>query len=550
MKGLFSESKDSYANYSKLDFSKKMKDVFENSKIEDVLNNVLTDVNKVNLSKATFKYLNKEFFYSLKYDVDNPVYEKKYTPITDCGCCHGMNKKYTEVSNKNELVPPKSFLDYNSTNIKYLVGGFRSKSLEDTRNMLENTLKRLDLGIEITLIEDNPFGSVIPVYDSKLETTHKNKSPYFINEQFSHGKGVNKTQAYFSAAFELFERISSRYYGEKEIIRGTAKQLSEYVMDVNSITKNILNYNTPFERFDYALPIDWVWGQSLMTNKMKLVPASMAFLSSAKFRGKFLSSTSSGLASGATMKDAILQGLFELVEHDAWMIGQACNCRYPKIDYSTVENESIKKLIKLIHDLNFNVVSRDYTNDIGIPAIRTWITNPNNYTVYSTNGFGASISAEMALERSLTEAIQAGFRIPKENVVSYSAAAMREITGNRNALYGLYYFQQKDIFESDEDKIRSMKYYSEIKYHNVDSIIQEVINRLRKAIKDLDIIVVDMTRETFGVSVVRVIITGDFQVLNVPLISVSPRLLEFPIKMGYSDRKFRYDELYMGNYPH
>lgn len=550
MKGLISENKDIYTNYSKLDFSKKMQDVFESDKLGDVLNCVLMDVNKVNQSKATFKYLNREFFYSLKHGVDNPICEKKYMPITDCDCCHGMNKKYIEANNISELVSPASFLDYDDTDIKYSVGGFRSKTLDDTKTMLEDILKRLELGIEITLIDDNPFGAVIPVYDSKLETTHKNKSPYFIEEQFSYGKGVNKTQAYFSAAFELFERISSRHYGEKEIIRGTAKQLSKYAMDVNSITKNIHNYNTPFERFDYNTPIDWVWGQSLITKEMKLVPASMAFLSSTKFRGKFLSATSSGLASGATMKDAILQGLFELVEHDAWMIGQACNCRYPKIDYSTVKNDNIKKLIKLIKDLNYNVVSRDYTNDIGIPAIRTWITNPNNYTVYSTNGFGASISAEMALERSLTEAIQAGFRVPKENVISYSAPVMREITNNRNSLYGLYYFQQKDIFESDNDEIRSMNYYPEIKYPSVDFIIKEVIARLKKAIEDLDIIVVDMTRESFGVPVVRVIITGDFQVLNVPLLSVSPRLLEFPMKMGYSDRKFRYDELYMGNYPH
>ena len=539
-------------HYPKLLFSKKIPEAFETCKIQDILHYVLADIMKINLRNATFKYINKEFFYSSDYDDNNTVREKEYRPISDCSCCHGMNKRYQKINTKNQkdIVLPKSFLDYQSNDIKYQVGGFRSKTLEDTKNMLQQTLEKLDLGIEINLIQDNPFKSVIPVYDSKLQTTHKNISPYFLEEQSSHGKGVNETQAYFSAAFELFERISSRYYGEKEIISGTAKELLKYIIDVNSIAKNIVNYSTPFDKFDVNQPVDWVWGQSLITKEMRLVPASMAFLTSAKFKGKFLGATSSGLASGATLNDAILQGLFELIEHDAWMIGQACTCRYPKIDYSTVRNENMIKLIKLIHDLNYKVVSRDYTNDIGIPAIRTWITNPNDYTVYSTNGFGASISAEMALERSLTEAIQAGFRVPREDVSNYAAAAMREITGNRNSLYGLYYFQQKDIAELPDDEIRSMDFYPESKYSDVDSVIKEVVNRLKKAIENLDIIIVNMTRDFFGIPVVRVIITGNIQVLNVPLISVSPRLFEFPVKMGYSNRALRYEELYMGNYPH
>lgn len=538
--------------YSKLSFSKNMMDITEVCKIQDILRYVLADVSKINLKNVTFKYINKEIYYSFDYDDDNVVCIKEYRPISNCNCCHGMNKRYLKINakNKKNILLPKPFLDCESNDVKYQIGGFRSKTLEDTKGMLQQTLDKLNLGIEINLIEDNPFKSVIPVYDSKLQTTHKNVSPYFLEEQSSHGKGVNKTQAYFSAAFELFERISSRYYGEKEIISGTAKDLSRYIIDVNSITKNIVNYNTPFDKFDFHQSIDWVWGQSLITKEMKLVPASMAFLTSAKFKGKFLGSTSSGLASGATLNDAILQGLFELIEHDAWMIGQACTCRYPKIDYSTVKNESIVKSIKLIHDLNYKVISRDYTNDIGIPAIRTWITNPNDYTIYSTNGFGASISTEMALERSLTEAIQAGFRVPREDVSNYAAAAMREITGNRNSLYGLYYFQQKDIAEFPDDEIRSMDFYPETEYSNVDSVIKEVISRLNKAIEGLDIIIVNMTRDFFGIPVVRVIITGNFQVLNIPLIAVSPRLFEFPVKMGYSNRAFRYDELYMGNYPH
>ena len=35
-----------------------------------------------------------------------------------------------------------------------------------------------------------------------------------------------------------------------------------------------------------------------------------------------------------------------------------------------------------------------------------------------------------------------------------------------------------------------------------------------------------------------------------PLVTVSKRMYEFQIKMGYSEKVPAYEELYMGNYPH
>lgn len=48
--------------------------------------------------------------------------------------------------------------------------------------------------------------------------------------------------------------------------------------------------------------------------------------------------------------------------------------------------------------------------------------------------------------------------------------------------------------------------------------------------------------------VVRTIVTGNFQNINIPLISTSSRIFEFGKKFGYIDRELKYEELFMGKF--
>ena len=69
--------------------------------------------------------------------------------------------------------------------------------------------------------------------------------------------------------------------------------------------------------------------------------ASLTFLTSTYFKGNFIPASSTGLAAGGTLKDAILQGIYEILEHDAWMIGQANMIKLPLVDIATSKNENL-----------------------------------------------------------------------------------------------------------------------------------------------------------------------------------------------------------------
>lgn len=510
---------------------------------------ILQDMEKLILDNSEYQLINKELH--LKDGLrGNPVI-KTFACTTACSCCHGKNRNYVEWSNhsNHNVINAPLFPALDSqTDIKYTVGGLRSLSSEDAKHLVETALRKLGVDVQIKRGEENAISSIIPVFHSILRPSHSAQFPYFLEAQHSYGKGLNPQQAYFSAAFELFERLSARYYGEKEVICGTYSDLKDWCADFQDFYNIQENVQTIYDGFDISQNIDWIWAFSLVDKRPKLIPASLAFLSKDVFKGNFAPNGSSGMSAGGTLKDAILQGLFEVVEHDAWMIGQANTVRLPMITYDGIKNAELKDRIQKIKAAGYNIISRNYTNDLGIPVIRTWISNPSSYVHYATSGLGASIFPEIALERSVTEAVQSGASSIPKDLTDYSRPIMKDLINARDGLYSLFYFQQKDIAPVGEHV--DISRLSGESVETVDDALNSVISKIRSIDAEADVLFVDFTRPSIGIPAVKVFVTKGLQILREPLLSISSRLINFQQRMGYSDGCAKYEELYMGPYPH
>lgn len=528
-----------------LSFSRRTID-YDCCELKYVLYLVLQDLAKICAKKANFQLINKEV-HTNHFDLSKLI-TKRFSCTTECTCCRSRNKNYQIFSDRETLTPPIAPDILKEDPIKYATGGLRSVTAEETEQLVSKALASMRLDIQIKQGVENAITEIIPVYHSILKMSHKNNTPYFFDSQRSYGKGINPKQAYFSAAFEMFERLSARYLGEKEIVCGRYCDLKEWCADISSFVHLHEGVDTVYDEFDENKDIDWVWSYSLIDGKSKLIPASLVFLSKDVFKGNFAPNGSSGMSSGATLKDAILQGLFEVIEHDAWMIGQANTVRLPVVSYDGLRNTILKSNIDKIVDAGYKVISRDYTNDLGIPVIRTWISNPNSYVHYATNGFGASIDPEIALERSVTEAVQSGAANTPKDIDDYSRPLMKDLISARDGLYSLFYFQQKDI-----RPIGHRKDISDIHTESVESIdeaIKYVISRIKAVAPEADVLYVDFTRKSIGIPAVKVFVTRGIQVLREPLLSTCDRLVNFQKNMGYSESEVKYDELYMAAYPH
>lgn len=505
------------------------------------------ELSKIDNEGASFNFINSDRIYN-----DNFLdfkFERTFSPISSCECCHAHNSNYVQYKNIdiNNMLLNSIF---NGGNICYSVGGIRSISAIQTKKIVDAALEKSGLKIEIKLADDNPFNGIIPVFDSYLEKSHINKTSYLLYSQLSHGKGINEQQAYFSAAFEIFERISARYFGEKQIISAKYQDVRDRAINLKLMTDNIKNKNTDFDVFSEDMDVDWVIATSLSEETPILIPASMTFLTSTYFKGNFMPASSTGLAAGGTLKDAILQGIYEILEHDAWMIGQANTIKLPLVDIATSKNEDLKRKIDKIEQLGYKVVVRDYTNDIGIPVFRAWIVSLDDYTAYAFNGFGASYDPEIALERAITEAVQSANKKPMVKLKNFKKPSAGYMMDDPNSIYNLGYFIKKDIEMSPQENIISLGKYKKPPLNCVDEILKYTLQKLKSIDSNVDIIYYDLTRESLGIPVVRVVITNPIQMLASPLTIVSPRMYSFQKNMGYSDVKPRYEDFYMGIYPH
>lgn len=514
----------------------------QKSVISYLVDVVINEITK-HFNGFSSELINGQYFFK---NTSLDLHKNVILPTTYCNLCKGMNKNYVKINTENEL---KEILETCSTplfydDIKYKIGGIRSKTESETKEILDSELKKLGPSIKIEFDEGNPFKDIAPSFSSYSNKISTGLS-YILDSDMGSGKGLTKTQAYFSAGFELIEHIGSQYTGNVPIIAAKYKDVKNFAIDVPYLASTIMNTNTAYEKFDENVEIDWVVATSLSSADKKLVPAFLVFMFDVELKGTLFTTASSGLAAGATLEDAILQGLFEVIEHDAWIIGQSNPYILPIVDYMSSKSEKVKEIVGKIKSMGYDIITRDYTNDLTIPVFRTFITNRKDFSQYSYNGIGCHILPEVALERSITEAAQfcdSIFGGSKSSLITKDVLSTSLVS-----LYNQHFVVNKDVLGKTDKKTLIGEPIFE--FNSSYDLIQKITTLIKDKIGG-DVYFVELTKPDMDVKVVRTIVTGEIQRMNHPIISASKRLFEFGIRCGYSKKPTTYEELYMGAYQH
>lgn len=514
---------------------------------------VVDDLTKYNVG-MTSDFLDYQYFFEL----DHPKFTKEQIfPTTYCHFCNGINKNYIRFepgsmkfdsllygkANVNSTVLSKS-------DIKYKVGGFRSTTESETSKILNDELSKFGAKVRVEPAVGNPFNdnNAIHCYNSFIEQTSNAKIPFLFRKNEGAGKGRTKTQSYFSAAFELLEHAGLQYAGDIPIVCAKYKDVKEIAIDLPYLASTVKNKNTAFDDFDENNEVDWVVATSLTDGTNRLVPAFLAFMYDVELKGMFFGSSSNGAAIATTLEDAILHGLFEAVERDAWLLCQSNPYVLPILDYTSIANPQIKKIINRIKEMGYDIITRDYTTDLGISVYRTWIINKNDYSRYAYNGLGCHTLPELALERSITEAVQVDDWSDTGGKIESDMITEEVLNKSLVNLYNQHFLVNKDVFGKTDKKVPIRKPL----FNNIESsydAMMQVASLIKKKVGG-DVYYVDLTKPGMNVKIARTVITGDFQRMNIPLVSVCNRMFEFGINCGYSNKRTVYEELFMGQYAH
>ena len=76
-----------------------------------------------------------------------------------------------------------------------------------------------------------------------------------------------------------------------------------------------------------------------------------------------------GLASGNVLEEAVLHGIFEVVERDAWSIFEETKKNRKEIDLDTIESEDINNILNKFENESVDINLLDITADVEIPTI-------------------------------------------------------------------------------------------------------------------------------------------------------------------------------------
>lgn len=378
------------------------------------------------------------------------------------------------------------------------------------------------------------------------------------------GASVNPDAALAATIGEAVERYCAAYYEPEELVFATYKEVESDAVHPSRFglfsERQYAKPDFPYKPLTADSPITWTWGYSLQRQKPTLVPASLTYLpfriNQPRRETHLTYTTSTGLACGGTLEEAILSGISEAVERDGVTSMWLTRMRVPhvEIDEASALHSIYKKAFALA-GLRYYIC--DATTDLGLPVFFALLVGDSNYGRMVNAGCQAALSPSAAILKSLVEASQGrpylryAFQQNPKWECAPDFSNIRDFDDHARV-----YTKAPQIFGELEFVMgpRPSKPLSAIPDLSTGSVrgdIEVYVSRLAE--HDIDVIVVDLTTpdiESIGFKVVRVITPG-LQLLHgdhlTPFLGCE-RLYRLPEAMGHRKGLIREDEL--NPFPH
>lgn len=224
--------------------------------------------------------------------------------------------------------------------------------------------------------------------------------PLSRNLSVSQGKGLTHEQAKVSAMMEAFELFHAEVFSVPTTWCSVADMRPRISYSPDTL---LLMEQVP----DHA-PLCWAKGSNLLTRHDAWVPKDLCcldFTVQDRLAYTPFVGTSNGLASGNTYGEAIVHGLYEVIERDATArarLHDAPPCK--PLDISTIRSRTVQGLLHRLNACNVECTLIDVTGPTGVPCFEVELHDQNlNSSVW---GSGCHMNTTTAMVRAITEACQ------------------------------------------------------------------------------------------------------------------------------------------------
>jgi ribosomal protein S12 methylthiotransferase accessory factor len=318
------------------------------------------------------------------------------------------------------------------------------------------------------------------------------------------GKGLNLMLAKVSAAMESIET----YHAENVSLELVTASYEDLAKEAKVCNPHELNLH-PLSIYHEKLPIPWVKGFDLIQETDTFVPYDLVhvrFLRGLTTAPVFFRS-STGLASGNHILEAVSHGICEVIERDATALWDLCQVEPEDdntiVDPATIDSAACRDLLERIEKAGLFACIYDQTSDVGVPSFGCVITERQPSGLLPRHGtaagYGCHLSKEIAIIRAVTEAAQ---------------SRLTHISGARDDMYrNTYLIQQQsttnyNFWERTLAKIQPSFDYTTLPSLETDNLEGDVLTEIEllQQAGFEHVIVVDLTDPRFGIPVAKVII--------------------------------------------
>jgi ribosomal protein S12 methylthiotransferase accessory factor len=221
------------------------------------------------------------------------------------------------------------------------------------------------------------------------------------------GKGLRPIEAEVGATMEAIEMALAepdRARSRLRVVRATARD----VLDGRSRPEAILDLCPKLgKRVTLDEPLDCVAAHDVATGERALVPAELVFVPYSPRPGtrSLFGSSSNGLASGNTLREATVHGLAEVIERDVTSF-EAVRDTSSLVDLDTVDGEA-RAIVDVVRASGLELYVRAAPNVFGLPYFFAIINDPDALAPHLLNGgFGCHPHRSVAFVRAVAEAAQ------------------------------------------------------------------------------------------------------------------------------------------------
>jgi len=378
-------------------------------------------------------------------------------------------------------------------------------------------------------------------------------SQRIANPSKAGGAGETLEVSLAAAIGEAVERYGMLFYDKSRMILAAYRDLGE-----PAVPPDLLRLHSreqvehPRRRgrlayFDGDSRLRWMWGWSLTHDRPRLVPSALVYLGydSGPDEAAIGSNASTGLAAGLTQEAAILSGLYEIVERDAFAISWLYRQVRGKVRLDDAELQARLLADFAVGRPGVSLDLFDLTSDIPIPSVLAVMRRPAEFGPALCVGAAARLSPRGAVRKSLLELgqglpylrvlmAQGKAWVPKEDFSDLGSFDDHLMLYNKNpqmAAEALAFYDSapEELMSSIQDGSTG----------RIKGDVERCVDLLAQS--GHEVIVIDLTtpdlREA-GFSVVRVLVPGLIPLHGdhaLPYLGVA-RLREVPWRLGWVDR--------------